>query len=230
MSWINNIKVMRATTLYSKDKHTQANALFDQAYAGGITSARSRLLCANNYLRRGYFQKAYDLVQPLLKHKDARISSAAKSTQGIALWKLGQTPQSVQLLREVFHAGKNGVIYGTLGCVLIDYDLDEAERFNLEAYDYDEDDAVVLDNLGQIYYRKGELEKARDYLKRALHRRPTQADSLYLMALIEHQQGNLENARKLLEISLKKPISCVCMVTQQKAEEALEKVCKQLDS
>lgn len=224
MSFINNMRAMQAASLYARDKQQQANALFDRAYEGGVTSARARLMCANNFLRRGRFAQAQALVQPVLAHKDKKLSIPAQSIQGIALWKLGEISQSVQVLRSVFDQGKNGMIYGTLGCVLIDHDLDEAERFNLEAYDYDEDDAVVLDNLGQIYYRKGDLERARRYLKRALERRPTQADSLYTLALIERDEGNWENAQHLLELALKKPISSVCSVTQQQAEQTLAEV------
>lgn len=230
MGFISNIKTYQAASLYAKGKEQQAAQAFDKAYAGGITSARARLMCTNNFLRRGRFQQAYDLVLPVLAHKDKKLVVTAKSMQGIALWKLGEIARSVEVLQQVYDAGKSGAIYGTLGCVLIDHDLEQAEHFNLEAYEYDEDDHVVLDNLGQIYYRRGDYEKASEYLKKALERRPTQADSLYTLSQIERQQGNLDNAKRLLEIALKKPISAVCYVTQQQAEQALADVSAQLEA
>ena len=55
--------------------------------------------------------------------------------------------------------------------------------------DYDDEDAVVLDNVGQYYQRTGDYEKAREYLGKALEIRPTQVDSMYYLAKVNQAEA-----------------------------------------
>ena len=43
-------------------------------------------------------------------------------------------------------------------------------EYNLEALDYDDDDPVVLDNLGQIYYKMGDIEKGQGIFRKGRRR------------------------------------------------------------
>ena len=64
--------------------------------------------------------------------------------------------------------------------------------------EYDEDDPVILDNLGQIYYKMGQVDKAKDYFERAEEEKDDQAVTLYYLGLIYSQEGDKERAREKL--------------------------------
>lgn len=55
-------------------------------------------------------------------------------------------------MEKLYEEAPNGRIYQTLGfAYILEGDLKKALSFNLEAMDYDENDAVVLDNLATTY-------------------------------------------------------------------------------
>ena len=56
-----------------------------------------------------------------------------------------------------------GYTYADLGT-----NLDEAERLIKEALKYKPNDGYITDSLGWVYYKKGEFEKALQYLQKAV--------------------------------------------------------------
>lgn len=69
--------------------------------------------------------------------------------------------------------------------------LPEAERVLTAAFEADPGNMVVALNLSDVLFRRGELDRARFYLRR-VHAQPEQASaqSLWLGARLEHRSGN----------------------------------------
>ena len=135
----------------------------------------------------------------------------------LAQWKLNDIDAAVKTATKVFTAYKSATVYGTLGFLLIAQsdahgDYREALAFNTEACAYIEDaapggkqstfakgeEAVIYDNLGQIYYRMGEKPKAKEHFLRAIEKREKQADTLYFLALIAWEEGDEATAREMI--------------------------------
>ena len=102
--------------------------------------------------------------------------------------------------------------------------------------DYDDEDAVVLDNVGQYYQRTGDYEKAREYLGKALEIRPTQVDSMYYLAKVNQaeaeqlmQQGDsdsinqaetyMADAKKLVDKAMGIHFSALATVTHESLKQ-----------
>ena len=69
--------------------------------------------------------------------------------------------------------------------------LAEAEAFLAEAVDYDDEDAICLDNMGQFLYRvKGDREGARAWFDRAIGLKPNQIDTLWFLSRYDLESGN----------------------------------------
>jgi len=80
---------------------------------------------------------------------------------------------------------------------------EKALKFNLEAVDYDDEDPICLDNLGQTYYRvTGEKDKAKEYFERAHKIKPGQIDTLYFLSRYDLEDGNRDAAVEKLETAL----------------------------
>ena len=78
-----------------------------------------------------------------------------------------------------------------------------ALAFNLEGVDYDDEDAVCLDNLGQTYYRVLENpEEARPWFEKAHKIKPGQIDTLYFLSRYDLAEGNRAAAIEKLEQAL----------------------------
>lgn len=88
----------------------------------------------------------------------------------------------------------NGMILEKTG----DYDAAEAALQQAIAADANDFNAHLY--LGAIFYFKRELEKARPQLTRALELQPDSAQARYEMALVSRADGQLDAARKSLEM------------------------------
>lgn len=76
----------------------------------------------------------------------------------------------------------------------------KALRFNLEAVDYDDEDSICLDNLGQTYYRvMGDREQALPWFEKAHAAKPGQIDTLYFLSRYDLEKGDRKAALEKLE-------------------------------
>ena len=96
-------------------------------------------------------------------------------------------------------------------------DFAEALEFNTKALDYDDEDAVVLDNLGQLYLAMGDREKALTYFKKAHENKPRQVDTLYYLARLAAEDGDTKQAIDYLNSALDGNYSALCPTTRQQA-------------
>ena len=73
-------------------------------------------------------------------------------------------------------------------------------KFNQEAVEYDDEDPVCLDNLGQTWYRvMGDREEARGWFEKAHQEKPEQIDTLYFLSRYDLEQGDRAAAAAKLE-------------------------------
>ena len=101
-------------------------------------------------------------------------------------------------------------------------DLEKAEEFNLKALEYDDMDAISLDNMGQTLYRlKGDKAAAKPYFEKAIKEKPGQIDTLYFLAQYDMEAGDKAAAREKLETALKGRFSPLNYVTRDMVEKEL---------
>ena len=190
-------------------------------------------------MRRGEFERAREIMLECNKDKsmsaDDRFS--LRVDYSICQWKMGRLDKAIETIQNAARAKKNGSIYTTLGMFLVERaretgEFDEALAFNEEALDYDDEDAGVLDNVGQLYMimaeklrAGGEAEqaaecrkKALDALKKANELKPDQVSSAYYLAKLLHEDGDDARARSLLDHVLKIPFSAIMQVSREEAE------------
>ena len=100
--------------------------------------------------------------------------------------------------------------------------IDRAEALIRESIEYDDEDAVCLDNMGQFLYRvKGDREAARPWFERAIQQKDNQIDTLYFLAQYDLEEGKKDDARQKLEKALKGRFSPLNYSDKEKIEAAL---------
>lgn len=206
----------------------EALDLYGQAAAQGCQDPRVMLAYGVLLLKMEQYDKAREVM--LKSDHLPGISKDQKAqlrlNYAICNWKLGNLDKAIEMMQDIARNGKTSMIYGSLGYMLIEKarqtgDFAEAIAFNDEAYEYDEDDAVVLDNLGQLNLALGEREKALDYFKRAHERKPSQVDTLYYLAKLACEDGEKEQAKEYLQDALQQNYSALCTTTKDQAQELL---------
>ena len=226
-----NQQIERGNTAKGKELHDKAISLYKEAYDEGNRDSNVLMAYGVLLMRYGEYEKSRDLFL-MCDHKpglDKKDRKQLRINYSVCQWKLGNLDKAIELMQEAARTGKTALIYTTLGYYLIERslktgDFEEALQFNLEAYGYDEDDAGTLDNLGQLYYAMGEREKAYDFFKRAYEAKPTQVPTLYFIAKMNMENGNIEKARQFAEKCLEGNFSALCSISRGDAEKLLAEI------
>lgn len=213
------------------EKHKEALRLYEEAYAAGDREPNVVMAYGVLLMRFNQLEKARDLLLSCehMKGMDAKSKKQLRVNYSVCQWKMGNLDKAIELMQNAANGGKTALIYTTLGYYLIEKaiqtgDFTEALAFNQEAYEYDEDDAGVLDNLGQLYYAMGEREKAYDFLSRAYRAKPTQVTTLYFIAKMNHEKGDDEKARAFIAKALQGNFSALCSISREQAQALKDEI------
>ncbi|MDO4483048.1 MAG: hypothetical protein Q4C54_01040 [Clostridia bacterium] len=100
--------------------------------------------------------------------------------------------------------------------------VQKALKFNEEAIDYDDEDSICLDNMGQIYYRVlGDKVEARKWFDKAYALKEDQIDTLWFLSRYDLEEGKKDEAIKKLEAILERRFSSLNYVTKEQVEQEL---------
>ena len=78
--------------------------------------------------------------------------------------------------------------------------IEKAEEFIRKSVEYDDEDAVSLDNLAEFLYRvKGDKAAAKEWFEKAIATKENQIDTLYFLSRYDLEAGNKEAALEKLE-------------------------------
>jgi tetratricopeptide (TPR) repeat protein len=92
-----------------------------------------------------------------------------------------------------------------LGFLLVKHTarLDEAKRYIKKAYLLKPNDPMILDSMGWVYFRSGEVKKAESYLRKAYEELKTPEVASHLIAVLSKLEKNKE-AKEILNVMIKK--------------------------
>ena len=146
-------------------------------------------------MREGEYEKAIDIFGDIMRMRPQQsFRIKTRINRAIAFTKLGRIKEAKVALEDIHEKYKSRQVYESLGYLYVITDDEKAEEYNLEAYDYDPDNYVILDNLCQHYIQKGDYKKAREYGEKAYEIDDNKVDNLYHLALIEMHDKNAEKS------------------------------------
>lgn len=215
----------------ARKKHEQALELYAKAINAGTDKVAYVMAYGVLLMRFRRFEESREMF--LRAEKNRAITKGERSqlriNYAICQWKLGNLDSAIENLKIAKQQANTGVIYGSLGYILIEKarqtgDFTEAIALNEEALEYDEDDGVILDNMGQLNLAMGNKEKALEYFTRAHEVKPKQVDTLYYLATLALERGEKEEARKYLTDALDGNYSSLCTTTREQAQELLSSI------
>ena len=227
MGIMSTLKARQASIKYSRGDVEGAMKLFQQAYEGGLKDAKVLLPYSVLLIRAGRYQEARDMLVKIQKYPMPEPSKRQLFVNyASCVYKMGEVEKGIELLERQHHKQPSGIVYQTLGYLLVEAgDYDKALAFNLEALEYDDEDPIVLDNMGQTYYRLGnDKEKAKEYFDKAIELKPGQIDTLYFLALYDLDAGNKDAAKEKLQTALDGRFSPLNYATREKVEELMNSI------
>jgi len=103
--------------------------------------------------------------------------------------------------------------------------IDKMFAFIQDSVDYDDEDPVCLDNLGQAYYRvTGEKDKAKEWFEKAHAEKDSQIDTLWFLSRYDLEAGDKAAAIAKLEKALDGRFSPLNFCTKDMVREEVERL------
>jgi tetratricopeptide (TPR) repeat protein len=227
-------KVRSALAKHQKGDKEAAFDQYGQLYGEGVLAASYMLPYSVLLLRRGGEENYKKVKEVLVKAQKAPDLTPDKRQQllmnySVSCWKLGEKDKAISTLEASHRKAPNGLTYQTLGFLYVEYgDTEKALAYNLEALEYDDEDSIVLDNLGQTYYRLlDDKAKAKPYFEKALEKKPGQIDTLYFLSRYDLENGDKEEAIRKLETALDGNFSPLNIKTRDEIAEEIERIRRQ---
>ena len=101
--------------------------------------------------------------------------------------------------------------------------MEKAEAFIRKSVEYDDEDSVCLDNLGEFLYRaKGDREGAKEWFDKAIAIKPGQIDTLYFLSRYDLEKNDRKAALEKLEKAAEGRFSPLNYTTPEKIRQEIE--------
>lgn len=221
------IKARKAVKAHNEGRYDEALKLYGECMDEGLQDVKTSLAYAVLLMRTGDYAKAREV---LVKIQKCPMTEEQKRQLYIdyaaCVYRMGELDKAVELMERQHEKNPSGLIYETLGYLYVEKgDFDKALAYNNEAYEYDDEDSVTLDNLAQTYYRLGnDKEKAKAFFDKAHALKPNQLDTLYFLAQYDMEAGDKEAAREKLETVMNGRFSPLNYASKEKAEALMAKL------
>lgn len=218
-------KSQKARKAHQEGRTDEAMTLYREVMAEGCKDPQIILPYTVLLIRDGQYAEAREL---LVKNQKLPMTEAQKNqlfvNYAACVYKMGELQKGIDLLERQHQKQPSGMIYETLGYLYIETgDAEKALAFNTEAMEYDDEDAITLDNMGQIHYRMlGDKETARGYFEKAIEIKPNAIDTLYFLARYDIEDGNREAAKEKLETALEGRFSPLNHASKAMVQELLD--------
>lgn len=155
-------------------------------------------------IRMGKPEEAAKLMSEFIAMKslDDKNRAIAKRQRCFAYYTLARYEEALRDARDVYESGymtKN--IYGLMGMIMLvlNKDISETTKFCEEAYDYDEDDRDIQDNMSICYYLQGDLDMAEEINSYVRDENPEFIEGFYHGAQIAIKRKEYKKAKELLK-------------------------------
>lgn len=214
---------------YIKGDSEKGEKLYKMAYKTGLMTADCKIAYSSFCLRENRFEKGRRLLNEVINSKRTTADDKfnAKHNLAVLIWKEGNLEESIELL-EVVHKERTATnTYGTLGVLYLERvkkngNYSEVLDFMLEAYDYNDGDKTIADNLGELYSLMGEYEKAKEVYSKLLEKEHITPMPYYNYGLVLKNLGDTEGARENFEKALGCRFTSVLTVTKEMVQEQLD--------
>lgn len=218
-------------------KLDKANKIFKKLIERNTKNATCYAFYGNMLLMENKPEDAIPILEKGLTLKyDAIIHKNLVLALSSSYWAKGDIKKSISLLEDLKakYEYVNYSVLTTLGYLyLLEDDMDNALINTQKALVDNENSPSALDNMGQIFYKKGDNEKARDYFEKAVYQKENLVDSIYFLGVIALEEDSKDSAiqaKKYFEKALNCNFSIMNTVTEEMVREKLEEATKNISN
>lgn len=211
---------------YNKNNREKAFKLLEKAHFSSAAKMKNTYSYSYFLLRDGRIDEAktaikYGLLRPNIVENEI---CQGKEILSMIYYKQGRYEEATELMQYVFERRVNSNVYGSLGYYKILSKAPDAEEFNLQGYDYNSKDKVIVDNLVQLYYEKGDFCEAEKYSDEAVLLQSNGIETFYHAGLVKKALGKNDEAIQNLKKALSFEPSFLTTVTVDEIERQIQEI------
>ena len=203
--------------------------LYNLAYKTGYMSPNCKISYSAFCLRENMFELGEQLLTEVISSRRSAAPEKlnAKHNLAILLWKKGDLPSAISLMEVVHKQQFNTATYASLGVLYLEdaKKTGEYEKhlpFMIEAYDYNDIDKTICDNLGELYLMMNDLENAKEVYENLLTTNFITPVPYYNYARVLKALGETEAAKEQLKKALNCKFTSVITITKEDVQKAIE--------
>lgn len=160
-------------------------------------------------LARQVYRRILSLPQKKIR-KALQYGYASRINIILTTWKCGELEHALSLAEVLAEQNRTAMTLGIVGMLQIEKsklsgDFSKTISYCEETLQYDPEDGVLLDNLGQALLFGGNLKRAEKYLRKALDKAPEQTDSMGALARCLCLLGQFDEAQSWNEKAVQRP-------------------------
>lgn len=214
---------MKAAKANQEGNVAEAARLLKKAYDTGIASPKTIISYAYYEMRNGNIDAAEKILTTLnSKNRDESIRKLIVLNYSIIKWKRGDLEGAINLLEKLKSEYTTTTLYGTLGYYYIESgDINKALEFNKEAYEYNDQDMIIIDNYAHSLFLSGQSEKAYELCQKLMEKNPVFPSAYFLYGQVLEALMYREKAREAYTQALSKKFSALSTVSKEEIENKL---------
>lgn len=176
-------------------------------------------------LRSGNAEEAERIFQEVLRLEKLTEQNRfqIQLMMGLALWKKGDLDGAIRMYESFLKEGENTLVYANLGFLYLQRDsAEEVLPFLQKAYEYNDSNPVILDNLAEGYLRTEQWEQAETLLSGLVAQPRPIAEHYYHYAVVLEHKGDTDGALKYYRKAHAMDLNALSGLDCRKIEERIE--------
>ncbi|MCL2573322.1 MAG: tetratricopeptide repeat protein [Defluviitaleaceae bacterium] len=227
--WFNRASVwaVRGNYLYVMGQKVRAKLILQKAIDANTKSPSAYIYLA---LMAVQDDRDSETAFALLEKAKVRANSVIDerniiTTLASCHWLASDTQKAIDVLEEMrtTHEYTNAGVLTTLGYLyFVQENFDKSIELSKLAMEDEPDHGAAWDNIGQVQYKQGDMEAAKESFHTALSKRENLADAAYFLALIYEGEGDKDNAKEYFRRAAISTIGIYNTVTAEQVEKKFQ--------
>lgn len=221
--------IIKGNKAYAAGDDEASCMWYKKAYDTGRTKVETKTSYAYILMRTGNADEAEKVLDTIIRVRglDPKKKNLAKQQRCMVYYRQGRLDEALEEAYELYNNGyKTSNLYSMLGYFkqLNNAPLDETLQICEEAYEYDDENRDILDNLSVCYYKLGRYEDAERISDKLLQKNTEFVEGCYHGAQIALKTGNKDKARKCIEMLQNCKRSGMTTVTEEEIKKITDEV------
>lgn len=220
--------ILKIITGYNSKKNHIGRALrfAYKAYKLKNSTVHTALMFIYLLLKAGKYDKAGEIIEETIyKDMSEHEKYNLMINKALYLWKKNRIEESLAIYDELIKDGESTVLYGSYGYVAtLGDDMEKALRLNEKAYEYNNYNKAILDNLGLTYIKTGNFEKALEIYEVLMKKDPQFPEAYYNMAELMQKMKDLDSAVRYMKKCIQMKFNGLSTITEEQAQKRLDQL------